>query len=495
MPFTALLFRMSTFVNNRIMNISENIKNEIYERFHNSSDLNCLDIDNSEVRGVLLFVDGLTERTLLLETLLKPLSNATLEKPPYLDALKKSLLSVSKIVLSADTTATCNALAGGDCALVLDNSAEVFIFSLRQYPTRAIAEPPTSSVLRGPREGFTEDMKINQSLLRRRLRSPDLTYYQCIVGRYTQTSVTVAYIKGIANEAIVNGIIKKITAIDTDGIIDSSYIQRYLEERPDSMFKQVGSTEKPDILCAKLLEGRVGVIVDGSPIVLTLPFILWESFQDSQDYFKRDARATFTRILRMLGIFMAVLLPAIFVAVQEYQYQMIPLKFLLTIVNVTNGIPLTPALEMLTVLLVFEILNEASVRMPRYVGMALSIVGAIVLGDTAVSAGLLSSPAVLIMALSAIGLYCVPDEAGIFSIFRVFFVLVAGVLGLFGIILGLIILLAYLVDVNSYGSPYLSPFAPYIPNDMQDTIIKINERDMKKRPESIPNNGNTTRRG
>lgn len=461
-------------------------KSEIIQRFHCSQDLATLDIKVGTKKGSVIFLDGMTELNLLLESVIKPMNEIKLLEPPYYKKLLDILDNVASFTI-IDESQAVEKIANGDIVISLEGSDEKFLVSLRKYPTRAIQEPPTSAVLKGPREGFVEDMKINQILVRRRLRTPDLVFNTMQVGRYTRTSVTVCYIDGVADKKILNSVIKRIKAINIDGILDSSYITKYLEERPHSLFRQVGTTEKPDIFTAKLLEGRIGIIVDGSPICLTLPFIIWESFQDSQDYFRNETRSTFLRLLRILGEFIAILLPALFVAIQEYHYQMIPMKFLLTIMTATSGIPLTPTIEMLAVLVLFDILNEASVRMPKYVGMALSVVGAIVLGDTAVKAGILSSPAVLATAVSSIGMYCVPDQAGVFSMFRLLFVLVASVLGIFGIILGIIFLFAYLVEINSYGSPYVSPFTPFIKNDMQDAVVKENLIDMLKRPRSIRN--------
>ena len=267
-----------------------------------------------------------------------------------------------------------------------------------------------------------------------------------------------------------------------------------MESNYHSRFPQEGSSEKPDIIAAKMLEGRVAVIVDGSPMVLTVPFILFEHFQASEDYYVKSFRASFIRIVRLAALVFAIALPGAYVALQEYQYQMFPLKFLISIMNSVYGIPFTPTLEMLCVLIIFEILNEASVRMPRYVGMALSVVGAIVLGETAVNAGLFSTPAILVIAISTIGLYCVPDATEVSSILRVLLVAIAGVAGLMGIILACLALIAYLADLRSFGTSYLAPFAPLIEHDWQDGLIKESVRDMSERPYSVPTQNRVRRR-
>ena len=297
----------------------------------------------------------------------------------------------------------------------------------------------------------------------------------------------VCYLSDVAAKETVDLVKERLAAIRVDGVVDSSYLTKFIEDDPNSLFPQVGSYEKPDVVTAKLLEGRVAILSDGSPIALTVPHLLIESFQDSQDYFKRNTRVTVTRFLRLFGAIIALFLPAAFVAVQEFQYQVLPLKFLITIINSTNGTPLSPTLEMLLVLIIFDILNEASVRMPRYVGMALSIVGAIVLGETAVSAGLLSSPAVLVTALSSIGLYLVPDDVGTYSLLRLLFVWTAALLGLLGILFAVLLLVAHLTSLESFGSNYTSPYSPLVNADLKDGFVKRELPDMTDRPESIRN--------
>ena len=380
-----------------------------------------------------------------------------------------------------------SAVSSGECLMLKEVSEKYTVLPIRMCPGRGVAEPPTSTVVKGPREGFTEDIKTNIVLLRRRLRSNKLVVATEKVGRFSETEVAVVYLKGVADETLVRRITEKIRAIDIDGIVDSSYIAKLLEARAYSLFKQTGSSEKPDIVSAKLLEGRVAIVVDGSPIALTLPFLFWEDFQDSQDYFKRNVRASFLRIIRLCAVFFAMLLPAVFVAVQTHQFQMLPLKLLLAVLSNVQGIPFTPVVEMFIALALFEILAEAAVRMPRYVGMATSIVGAIVLGSTAVEAGVLSSITVLITAMSGIGLYAIPDEVGTFSMLRLLFVVVAGLTGIYGIVLLSMGLLAYLVTLEVYGAPYLAPFAPIIKADLKDAFFKADLAEMTERPRSLNN--------
>ena len=432
-------------------------------------------------------IEGLVDKEMLEERVIKPLSKEGVD----LSRIDEQVYLSSPIKRARSAAEAVGAIVEGATALVTEGEKDIYLFSAKKWERRAVEEPPTSSVIKGPREGFTEDVTVNAALLRRRLKSRTLVIREMTVGKYTASKVLVCYLSDVAAKKTVDLVTERLSHVEIDGVIDSSYLTKFLEDDPSSLFPQVGSQEKPDVVAAKLLEGRVAILSDGSPIALTVPHVLLESFQDSQDYFKRNARVTVTRFLRLFGALIALFLPAAFVAVQEFQYQVLPLKFLITIINSTNGTPLSPTLEMVLVLLIFDILNEASVRMPRYVGMALSIVGAIVLGETAVSAGLLSSPAVLVTALSSIGLYLVPDDVGTYSLLRLVFVATAALLGLVGIIFAVMILTRHLVTLESFGANYTSPYAPLVNGDLKDGFVKRELPDMTLRPETVENQNPT----
>ena len=350
---------------------------------------------------------------------------------------------------------------------------------------RPVNEPPTSSVLLGPREGFNEHIETNLSLIEYRLKTNKFTKIVLSLGKYTKTKVCIMYIKEITKENLVNLVVKKLNAIDIDGILDSYYLAGFLEERPNSLLKQIGQTEKPDVLVSKLLEGRVGILCEGSPIALTLPFILIEDLQSPDDYYQKEMRVSFIRIVRLLGAFLSVFLPGFYLATVMYHYKMIPLNLLVTLLNATVNLPFGPFLETIFILLLFEILYEANLRMPKYLGLALSIVGALILGDTAVKAGFVSPPSVMVIAISSIPIYTTPNQAGQLSLLRFMFTVVGAVFSFYGIILGALILALYLCNFESYGTPYMAPFAPTINSDFKDAVFKKNITDMHFRPKSI----------
>ena len=449
-----------------------------------SDDIEFLSVTAGDSDGLLIFARELVDKQLIGELILRPLT--LLSSTPDKDTLSSVFLSPEKKE-ETDATTCMSEIVSGNVVFILDKVDTAFIFGLKKFEIRTITEPPTSTVIKGPREGFVESLSVNISLIRRRIKSEKLHLENLEIGKYSKTAITLCYIDDIADVGLVKKLKKKLKEIDIDAVLDSSYVAKFLGEHKTSLFKQVGNTEKPDILAAKILEGRVAIFVDGSPIALTVPYILMEDFQSPSDYYNSPYTATAARILRLVSVMLSVLLPAFFVSAQLYHLQFIPLSFLLTIVNSIKGIPLSPSYEMFFTLLIFEILNEASVRMPKYVGMAVSIVGGLVLGETAVNAGIISAPTLMIIALSGICLYTVPELAQNFSLLRLIFLLLGGSLGSFGIILGMAFMVIYLVSFENYSTPLIAPFAPLITKDLKDSFYKGFLVEQKERPYSIKN--------
>ena len=442
--------------------------------------------------AAVLYMAGVTDVEIIHEYVIKPLLQAKFfEQADIVNYVLENVLWAGEARVETSIDIVSDALIWGDCVILIEGEKSAICAACKKWDKRAISEPPTSAVLKGPREGFTEDMKSNAVQLRRRLRTPDLIFEQMQAGRYTNTNICVAYLKGIADENIVKKVVERIKAIDIDGVIDSFYVQQFLEERRGSLFKQINSCEKPDIAAARMLEGRVAVIVDGSPIVLTLPYMLLEDFQNSQDYYTRRDESALRMLLRVAAALTGLLLPAFYVAVEVWHYDILPIKMLVTLSNAVYGTPFPPLQEMLLVTVIFMVIYDASVMMPRYVGPAVSIVGALVLGDTAVKAGLISSPTVLIVAVSMLCSQLVPDQVGLTNILKLGFIFAGGLMGVFGIIAGLALLIGYMAALDSYGTPFLAPFAPFIRKDMKDALAKQTAADMDTRPYSLPGKNKT----
>ncbi len=443
---------------------------------------------------VVMYSRGLVDVIAVADYIVRPLKEmSTFPKTEILQKIK-DVIVFPDATEESDVNKIVEEINHGKAVLIIDGVTEVLCYSVDKMKERSIAEPPTSAVLKGPREGFVENYKTNLGLLKKIVATKDLKTESVKVGTYTSTTISIVYIDKVCDKKLVQQVKHKLNQIKLDGVIDSYYISSYLEERPHSIFKQVGSNEKPDIVAAKLLEGRLALVVDGSPIVLTLPYILFEDVQNSDDYYSQYARASLIRWLRLFCSLITVMLPALYLAVQLYHYKVLPLSFLITITNTAQNIPFTPFMEILFVLILFEILYEASLRMPQYLGIALSVVGALILGDTAVQAGLISSPAVMIVALSGITLYTIPDQAPQLSLLRFGYTLIGGMLGFYGIIVFSLFLIIYLSDMDNYGAPYLAPYAPYVRQDVNDGIFKQDLVDMKTRPKSISKNNKGKRR-
>ncbi len=471
------------------MNISSdvNYNKKVVKAILGSDDIVFFDFELGKTSALCVYVDSITDKELLGLEVLAPLKKLCSEK----SAAKTNISHLAKAITLANVkteskiTDATNDILSGNAIIFIDGKNKAISVDLKKFEVRAISEPPTGLAVRGPRNGFTESIKSNLSLVRRYLKSPDLKVETFEKGRYTKTSIAFMYIDGISRPEIIDKIRKKIQEIDIDGIPDSSYVSKLLNERKTSLFKQVGSTERPDVLIERMLEGRAGIIVDGSPFALTLPYLLIEDFQAAEDYYISEYRANLVRALRVVAMIFSILLPSVFVAAQLFHLQIIPLNFLLTIVNGIKEIPFSPSLEMFFVLLIFELLNETSVRMPKYVGMALAVVGALVLGETAVNAGIVSTPAILIMALSGISIYAIPELVETTSVLRFIYLIVAGSLGGYGLILITAFLIIYLCSADNYGAPYLAPYSPVLLNDFQDGLYMNNVIGMVKRPEAL----------
>lgn len=473
------------------------LENEIRQTLHNSKDIKSRSVQFFANNLTLLYIAPITDNELLNESIIFPITSYDGEQAKTcFDSLKNLVLSNFEIEETSSIKIACEKMLLGKTIIIIENEERMLVCDTEKIVVRAVTEPPTSVVIKGPREGFNESLKYNLSMIRRLTKSTDLVVEMLEVGKLTKTQLAVVYFDKVADKKVVKQILKRLKNIDIDGVVDSHYLVSYLQKNPRSLFKQVGDTEKPDILVGKMLEGRVGILLDGSPIALTLPFILIEDLQNSDDYYSQPIRVMFVRILRLVGVVMAVLLPGVYVALEKYHYKIIPTEFLVTIMNTTQGIPFSPFIEVLFIVLLFEILYEANLRMPQYFGMAMSIVGALILGETAVSAGLVSPPAVMIVALSGITFYIIPSQAAQFSILRLIALAVGASLGLYGIIVFCVFIISYLCSFDSYYSPYLAPTAPYIKDDQKDFYMRKTIKEMTKRPKSIANNReNLDRRG
>lgn len=437
----------------------------------------------------IFYIESIIDKKLFSQSVLAPLEklvsgskgkSSTSSGQELAQKIMQSIVSVSSTEQVNDVKKALENIFSGYAVIALKDCA--VCCPLFNVETRSVEEPPTSKVIKGPREGFVEDIFTNIGLVRKRLKTTNLKIEDAYVGRQTNTHISLVYLKDIAKDEVVKEVKQRLDRIDIDAIIDSYYVESLLEKDKLKFFRRVGNTEKPDIFCAKILEGRVGLIVDGSPIALTVPFVMFEDLQSVGDYYTIPTMATFARIMRILGLIFAILIPGIYVALQSYNYSILPINFLIALLSSIEGLSIPPLIEILIVLFLFEIITEASLQMPNALGMALSIIGALALGNTAVDAGIISPPSIVIVAVSSVALYIIPEQISETRILRILFTTIGGIIGLYGIVVSFIILTAYLCSITSFGVPYLSPLAPSIRSDKKDMFIKQSLQAMTTRP-------------
>ncbi|MCR6545728.1 spore germination protein [Dehalobacterium formicoaceticum] len=466
----------------------------LQEIFQDASDIVFKEFkigEKDQINAFLIFVDGLVDNGLVNESLLKSLMLFAREIPPNQDMdhvylqIKESALSIAGTKECATLKNAVDAILSGDVVLFLDGADKALILSIRGWSSRAVMEPVTETVVRGPREGFVETLRTNTSLIRRKIKSPNLKFESMKIGTETQTDICVVYMKNIVNQEIVQEVKKRLEKIEIDGILESGYIESFIEDAPFSIFPTVGNSEKPDTISAKILEGRVAILVDGTPFVLAVPYLLVEAFQNSEDYYARPFFSSLIRILRYISFGISILAPASYVAITTFEQELLPAPLVITTAASLEGVPFPPVIEALMMGAVFEILREAGVRLPRPVGQAVSIVGALVIGQSAVAAGFVGAPMVIVVALTAIASFVVPVLTDAGAIIRFLLTVLAGLSGIYGIMLGIAVILTHLCSLRSFGMPYTSPLAPMKLSDMKDVFIRVPWWAMLTRPRAL----------
>ncbi|NLB19159.1 MAG: spore germination protein, partial [Syntrophomonadaceae bacterium] len=373
--------------------------------------------------------------------------------------------------------------------LLVDGSSTALVLDAESSPVRAISEPTLESVVSGPRDAFVENIRINTALIRTRLGDYRLKSENFILGRRSNTLVTLMYIEDVARPEIIEDARQRISGVDTDGLLDIYYLKEFLSEGKYSIFPLLKETERPDKVCADLLEGRFALVADGSPQVLTAPSQFIEFFQASEDYYTNPYLVFLLRCLRFAGFAMACLLPALYVAVSTYHPEMIPIPLVFSVAGARETVPFPAFIEALLMLLIFELLVEAGVRLPRVVGGAVNIVGALIVGQAAVEAGVVSPILVIVVAATAIASFAAATTYQIGPLtrpLRLIFLIAAGVLGLYGVGLVSLAMLVNMASLKSFGVPYLAPLAPIITAELkEDVIFRAPKWAVGPRPELI----------
>jgi len=466
-----------------IRTIFTNDETVIFRNFGNreTADLHCCAI----------FIDAMIEREFIDESIIKSIMSASFitgSSAERINVLAETIIVSCDVKKTAYVNEIVMSIISGDTVLLVDGAAEALIINTREMKIRPISESPSEGVVRGPRDGFTEAININLTLIRRRIKTPALKFKFREIGVRTRTKICVCYIEGIASDKILTELNKRLDSIEIDGILDSGYIQEMIKDAPLSPFKTVGNTERPDIVAAKLLEGRIAIVCDGTPSVLTLPFLYAEYFQSNEDYYNNFIFASTNRMLRYIGFFITTTVPPVYLALVTYHQEMIPTPLLLSIAATRKGVPFPTVIELLTMLLVFEILREAGTRLPTPIGQAISIAGSLVIGEAGVNAKLVSAPMVMITALTGVTSFLLPKMLSPIIIIRITFTVLAGFMGLYGHLFGVMGLYLHLSSLRSFGVPYMLNTGSIKFQDIKDTSIRAPWWMMYLRPKFIATN-------
>ena len=384
-----------------------------------------------------------------------------------------NFLPVININLINDYNTMINRLFNGFTIIIINNQ-KIISIETRNYLTRGISETDYEKTIIGPKDAFIEHYNTNLGLIRKRIKNNNLYVKTYEIGKYTKTKIGLIYINDIAKQELVNNIDNKLKNINTDGIIDSNYIKRYLNTSK-SLFPTLKSTERPDLASLSLLEGKCVLIVDNSPDVLILPTFFIDYFHASDDYYQKSINTTFIRIIRLIAFIIAIFLPAIYVSLTTHNPDSMPINLLLSFQSQRINVPFPAFLETFIMIIIFEILRESDIRIPSSMGSSISILGGLVLGEAAVSAGIVSPIAIIIVALSAIsGMLIQRIEAVNFiRFYRFILILLSSFLGYFGIFLGIIYILTTLCNTKSLDKDFLYPFAPINLKEQTDGFIKL----------------------
>ncbi|MEF9952852.1 MAG: spore germination protein [Clostridium sp.] len=443
----------------------------------------------SSRRFCLVFVDGMTNREVINENIIDKVINYNIpdgcsEVSSY---LMEQVLIVDDIKSSDNLDDIVTAMLYGDSILFVGGLTKALIINTKGWETRSISEPQSETIIVGPREGFNESINTNMSLIRRKINSPDLKFNTMEIGERTRTKISIAYIDGIVNQEILSELKKRINSIKIEGLFSSHTICELIQDHPKSAFKTMGDTERPDIVASKLLQGRIAIICDGSPSVLTLPYLFVEPFQINEDYYENYLFASFNRLLRVFAFLITTMLPGAFIAISAFHKELFPTSLAISIFVSRENVPFSAAIEILAMLILFEILREAGLRLPKHIGSTVSIVGALILGDAIVSARFIGASTVIIVSLTGICGLLLYEIRSAILVLRFMFLALGSFVGLYGIIFGAMGIGVYLISLRSFGIPYMLKISDINLSNMGDVFIRAPWSKLIRRTKYIAN--------
>ncbi len=484
---------------NRLLKELKGNLGNIQHQLGNSSDIIIREIrigKDESINAGIIYTDGLTDTTSLQQFIMKALmtdfskakeKEKLVPQQNLIELLKDMALAVGEIKNVTDFDTLYVSLLSGDTIFLVDGFDQGLIVGNKKWEERGVTEPTSQTVVRGPREGFSENLRINTALVRRKIKDPNLWMETKVIGTSTKTDVAIMYINGIVNEKIVKEVKERLDRIQIDGILESGNIEELIQDSTVSPFPTILNTERPDVVAAALLDGRIALIIDGTPFVLIVPALFVQFFQSPEDYYHRAYISSLIRLLRFFSYGIALLAPSLFIALTTFHLEMIPTALLINLAAQREGVPFPAFVEALIMEITFEILREAGARMPRSIGPTMSIVGAFVIGTAAVEAGMITSTIVIVVSITAISSFVSPsyDIAIAVRMLRFLMMGLAASFGLFGIALGLFSIVLHLCSLRSFGIPYMSPLAPFNLADQKDTFIRLPIWKMVTRPSLI----------
>lgn len=458
---------------------------KIKERIGDSPDLKYREIKVSKKTTIIFFLESTSSGQTISQFIIDDVN----DKKGLFENLFKTLqnqIANSSLKIMKDDNEIPFYLSSGFTIIFLDDEEEYILLETKADLDRGVTTSESEPVLRGPKDSFTENYSKNLGLIRKRIKDENLWFKELKVGRRTKTKIAISYIKDIADEKIVKEIEKRLKKIDIDGILESGNLRSYLIDK-EAAFPQMQSTERPDIACQALLDGKIIIMVENTPFTLILPTVFVDYLHTSEDYYQKPLNVSFTRILKIFAFFITIFMPAVYIGIVTFNQTVVPDELLISLAVQREGVPFPTAFEILLLMTIFEILRECDIRMPTNSGTTMSIVGALVLGQAAVDAGIVSPIAVIVVAITSICSLIFTDVDFINGIrlWRLFFILAASLLGLIGVLIASFVLLIKLCDLHSYGVSFLSPFAPLNIKDQKNALVIFPFSKIFKRPSYI----------
>jgi len=470
---------------NILKNIFENIDDIQYR------DLSISIAGSDSINAILIYIPSLTDVKVIDDDIIAPIhkSEITEKENSYAKYIADEVVNVKQTKIITELEKLISEVLNGKSILLVDKCKEAITLSSQGWEKRGVERAETEKTTRGPQVAFTENIQVILGLIRRRIQSEKLKIESFIKGRYSKTQISILYIEDIVDLEIVKEVKKRIETIDVGSIISAIHVSELIEDNPLSPFETVMITERPDVITAGIMEGRVAITVDGCPTTLIVPKLFYENLITPDDYYSRFWYTFFLRQIRLISVLASTMLPAFYIAVVSFHQEVIPRTIVLRIYASRSGIPFPIFIEMLIFGIFFEGIKEAGARIPTVLGSAVSIIGTLIVGQSAVTAGFLSADGVIIGAVTAIAIYLIPniEFANALTIPRIAFLIAASFSGLFGMVIVILILIMHLSSLRSFGIPYLSPIAPLMYQDLKDFLVRVPYLLMSTRPQSLQN--------